>query len=209
MGILLWPVLLVAAQTAVDGAGNDLEAKLFAAVFHQQKAELLDAEARAQGIVLCLAIDPGDAPQSVSPETLKQLGLGPAVRRGAECEVRQGRAVEIATKRAAILVTVGPIEWIKADEAWVTVTQTWSTSKSLRRPYRVVREPDGDLDLSGPDPEGRPVLASAGQTFQSRQAVEPRIETEDLLDSVLLDHGEVDGVPSREAVGAQHDGLGP
>jgi hypothetical protein len=150
MGFILWPFLLVTAQAAPGGAGADLEAKLLAAVFHQQKTELLDAEARAQGIVLCLAIDPGDAPQSVSPETLKQLGLGPAIRRGAECEVRQSRALEIATKRAAVLVTAGPVEWIKADEAWVTVTQTWSASRSLRRPYRVVREPDGTWTSLGP-----------------------------------------------------------
>ncbi len=150
MGLLLGPVLLVTAQAATGASQADLEAKLFAAVFHQQKAELLDAEARAQGIVLCLAIDPGDAPQSLSPETLKQLGLGPAVRRGAECEVRQSRALEIATKRTAVLVTAGPIEWIKADEAWVTVTQTWSTARSLRRPYRVVREPDGEWTSLGP-----------------------------------------------------------
>jgi len=156
MGILLWPVLLVAAQAAPARAEADLEAKLFAAVFHQQKTELLDAEARAQGLVLCLAIDPGDAPQSVSPETLKQLGLGPLVRRGAECEVRQSGTVEIATKRHAILVTAGPIEWIKPDEAWVTVTQAWSTSRSLRRPYRVVREPDGEWTSLGPILKGAP-----------------------------------------------------
>jgi hypothetical protein len=150
MDLLLWPFLLVTGQAALGIGGADLESKLFAAAFHQQKAELLDAEARAQGIVLCLAIDPGDAPQSVTAATLKQLGLGPAMRRGAECEVREGRTVEIATKRAAILVTVGPIEWVKADEAWVTVTQTWSTSRSLRRPYRVVREPDGEWTSLGP-----------------------------------------------------------
>ena len=156
MGILLGSVLVVAAQAAAGGAGPSLEAKLFAAVFHQQKAELLDAEARAQGVVLCLAIDPGDAPQSLSPEAVKQLGLGPAVRRGAECEVRQSRAVEIATKRTAVLVTAGPIEWIKADEAWVTVTQTWSASRSARRPYRVVREPDGEWTSLGPILKGAP-----------------------------------------------------
>jgi hypothetical protein len=83
------------------------------------------AEARAQKLVLCLAIDPG-------------------------------RAVEIATRRPAIVVTVGPIEWVKADEAWVTVTQTWSASKSLRRPYRVVREPDGAWTSLGPILKGAP-----------------------------------------------------
>ena len=151
--------LLVALAQAAPGSTTaaDLEARLFGAVFRQQKTELLDAEARAQGVVLCLAVDPGGAPQSVTAETLKALALGPAVRRGAECEVRRSRAVEIATKRPAIVVTAGPIEWVKADEAWVTVTQTWSVSKSLRRPYRVVREPDGGWTSLGPILRGAPV----------------------------------------------------
>jgi hypothetical protein len=156
MSILLWPLLMAAAQAAPVRSEADLEAKLFAAVFRQQKTELLDAEAQAQGIVLCLAIDPGDAPQSVSAETLARLGLGPAVRRGAECEVRQARTVEIATRRSAILVTVGPVDWVKADEAWVTVNQAWSTSRSVRHPYRVVREPDGAWTCLGPILKGAP-----------------------------------------------------
>lgn len=156
MSILLLPWLLLGAQVATGPTAADVEARLFAAVFHQQKAELLDAEARAQRVVLCLAIDPGGAPQSVSAELLKELGLGPAVRRGAECEVRRSRAVEIATKRTAIVIAVGPIEWVKADEAWVTVTQTWSASRSLRRPYRVVREPDGSWTSLGPILMGGP-----------------------------------------------------
>jgi hypothetical protein len=127
-----------------------LEESLFAAVFHQQKTELLDPEARAAGLVLCLAIDPGGAPQTISREMLHRLRLGPSVRRGAECEVRAHRAVTLATGGPAIVVAVGPIEWIKDDEAWVTVTQTWSASRSLRRPYRVVREPDGAWTSLGP-----------------------------------------------------------
>jgi hypothetical protein len=150
MGTFLLPLWLAGAQAATGASAADLEARLFAAVFRQQRAELLDAEARAQGIVLCLAIDPGDAPQSLSAERLKELDLGPLVRRGAECEVGKTRAVQIATKRTAIIVTVGPIEWVKADEAWVTVTQTWSASRSLRHPYRVVREPDGAWSSLGP-----------------------------------------------------------
>jgi hypothetical protein len=157
MAGLLAPLVLGAQVMTGSATAADLETRLFAAVFRQQKAELLDAEARTQGVVLCLAIDPGDAPQSVSAETLKALGLGPAIRRGAECEVRRSRAVEIATRRTAIVVTVGPIEWVKADEAWVTVTQTWSASKSLRRPYRVVREPDGGWTSLGPILKGAPV----------------------------------------------------
>jgi hypothetical protein len=136
--------------TAAPGTRAALEDRLISAVFQQQKTELLDAEARAAGVVLCLAIDPGGAPQTISREMLYRLRLGPLVRRGAECEVRAPRAVTLATGGPAIVVAVGPIEWIKDDEAWVTVTQTWSPSRSLRRPYRVVREPDGAWTSLGP-----------------------------------------------------------
>jgi hypothetical protein len=162
MSTLLGSLLIVAAQAATGTTAADLEARLFAAVFHQQKTELLDAEARAQGVVLCLAIDPGGAPQSVSAESLKALGLGPAVRRGAECEVQRSRAVEIATKRTAIVVTVGPVEWVKPDEAWVTVTQTWSASRSLRNPYRGPR--------TGRQLDGRAVRPERGSTPRSTRS---------------------------------------
>jgi hypothetical protein len=105
---------------------------------------------------LCLSVDPGGAPQSLTPEALQALHLGPRVRRGAECEVRPLRAEEIATGGPAIVVTVGPIEWVKDDEAWVTVTQAWSASRSLRRPYRVVREPDEAWTALGPILKGVP-----------------------------------------------------
>lgn len=146
--------LLVAAATA-EGAVR-VEDQLYEAVFRQQKTELLDDETRKAGVSLCLSIDPGGAPQSVPKAFLDRLRLGPGIRRGAECEVRASHAVEIASGSRAILVTAGPIEWIKDDEAWVTVTQTWSASRSLRRPYRVVREPDGAWVALGPILIGAP-----------------------------------------------------
>jgi hypothetical protein len=151
------PVLLAAAlAAAAPEPGGPLEDRLYEAVFRQQKTELLDAETRRAGVSLCLSIDPGGAPQSVPKPLLDRLGLGPAIRRGAECEVRMPHAVQIASGSRAILVTAGPIEWIKDDEAWVTVTQTWSASRSLRRPYRVVREPDGAWVALGPILIGAP-----------------------------------------------------
>lgn len=144
--------LALAPQVAADPAETQavVEERLRAAVFRQQYAELLTADPDNKGAVLCLAVDPGGAPQSLTEEALRALRLGPAVRRGALCEVREPSAVEIATGRTAIVVVVGPIEWRGHDEAWITVTQTWSVSRSLRRPYRVVREPDGAWTSLGP-----------------------------------------------------------
>jgi hypothetical protein len=155
-GVLI--AVALAPQVAADPAESQalVEERLRSEVFRQQHAELLVADPDNKGLVLCLSIDPGGAPQSLTEEALRALRLGPAVRRGALCEVRAPRAVEIATGRPAIVVTVGPIEWRGHDEAWVTVTQTWSASRSLRRPYRVVREPDGAWTALGPILIGNP-----------------------------------------------------
>ena len=91
--------------------------------------------------VFCVAIDPGDARQSPSREFVARIV--PAARRvvrSAECEVRKRTTVELATGAAALVVSGGPVEWISADEAWVTVVQVQSRGESLRKQYRVVRE---------------------------------------------------------------------
>jgi hypothetical protein len=145
---LLWLALPVLGPgpTAVD-----VDDALYEAAFRQQRTELLDVDPFVDArTVLCFSIDPGGAPQSVTREHLARLKLGPRVRRGAECEVRTKQTVELATNAPAIVVTVGPIDWQAPDEAWVVVTQTWSVSKSTRRHYRVVREPDGSWTSLGP-----------------------------------------------------------
>lgn len=117
------------------------------AVFRQQVEDLLDTDARARGIVLCLAVDPGRAPQSVSREFLARFRAEPSVRRAAECEARPEGAVTLGRPHPAVIVTAGPIEWIKADEAWVTVSRFRSRENNRRWPYRVVREPTGWVSL--------------------------------------------------------------
>lgn len=117
--------------------------EVFAAVFRQQVEDLLDAEARALGTVLCLAVDPGGAPQSVSREFLVRFRAEPAVRRAAECEARRRGAVTLGASRPAVIVTAGPIDWVAADEAWVTVSRFRSQEDARRWQYRVVREATG------------------------------------------------------------------
>jgi hypothetical protein len=63
--------------------------------------------------------------------------------------------VENITLRPAIVVTAGPIEWIAADEAWVTVRYFRSAHRSWLRRYRLVKEPQswvslGPILLDGP-----------------------------------------------------------
>jgi hypothetical protein len=129
---------------AVDRAK---ETEVFVATFRQQIHEHLDPTARARRTVLCLAIDPGGAPQSPSRELMARLANEPAVRRAAECDARPEGAVEATTRRPAILVTAGPIEWVAEDEAWVGVSFFASAQQSAQRRYRVVREREGWVSL--------------------------------------------------------------
>lgn len=147
--------LAVTALPTVRADEPPQEKDILEAVFQQQVAELLDPIARAQGVVLCLEADPGGAPQSVGKDMLERLKGEASIRRAAACEVGSGRAWEIATGRPAILVTAGPIEPVKTDEVWVTVTQRWSRAHSYRREYRVVREPARWISL-GPIFRGSP-----------------------------------------------------
>jgi hypothetical protein len=133
-----------------DGAGADdreREAAVFVAVFRQQIREHLDATEKARRTVLCLAIDPGGAPQSPSREFMARLANEPSVRKAAECDARPDGAVEATTRRPAIIVTAGPIEWVAEDEAWVAVSYFRSAAQSARRRYRVVREREGWVSL--------------------------------------------------------------
>jgi len=137
-------LLAVGAITAADRAREDA---VLEAAFRQQIQEHLDATERARRTVVCLAIDPGGAPQSASREFMARLAGNPSVRRAAECDPRPTGAVEAMTLRPAIIVTAGPIEWIADDEAWVAVSYFRSARQSAHRRYRVVRERDGWVSL--------------------------------------------------------------
>jgi hypothetical protein len=126
---------------------REKETAVFVAVFQQQVREHLDATEKARRTVVCVAIDPGGAPQSPGPELMARLANEPSVRRAAECDARPEGAVEATTRRPAIIVTAGPIEWVADDEAWVAVAYHRSASQSARRRYRVVREREGWVSL--------------------------------------------------------------
>ena len=131
------------------------ESAVFLAVFQQQIREHLDVTERARGTVLCIAIDPGGAPQSPDRQFMARLASEPSIRLAAECDARPKGAVEATTRRPAIIVTAGPIQWRAPDEAWVTVSYFRSARASALRRYRVVQEQDswvslGPILLDGP-----------------------------------------------------------
>lgn len=140
--------LAVLACLAGGRAGADeRESAVLVAVFRQQVREHLDPTEKARRTVLCLAIDPGGAPQSPSRDLMARLGNEPSVRKAAECDARPEGAVEATTRRPAVIVTAGPIEWVADDEAWVAVSYFRSAAQSARRRYRVVREREGWVSL--------------------------------------------------------------
>ena len=147
---LLAAVLLAengSREARSDAPGRAAADDVFEAVFRQHVEELLDPEARSRGTSLCLGVDPGGAPQSVSREFLDRFRDEPTVRRSAECEARPAGAVTLGVAGPAVIVTAGPIEWVAADEAWVTVSCFWSRARTRRWQYRVVREPTGWVSL--------------------------------------------------------------
>ncbi|HSB61596.1 MAG TPA: hypothetical protein VLI67_07745 [Vicinamibacteria bacterium] len=123
------------------------EMAVFEAVIRQQLDEHLDAGARARGMVLCVGIDPGGAPQTPGKDFMARFRADRAVRRLAECERREAGAVEAMTLRPAVTVTAGPVDWRAADEAWVTVVYFRTKTESAVRKYRVVREDGGWVSL--------------------------------------------------------------
>jgi hypothetical protein len=139
-------LLLLAASSRAAERHAD-EADVFEAALRQQIVEHLDDTARAQGTVICLGINPGEAPQNPSREFMARFRREAAVRRLGECEARPAGAVEGTTSRPAVIVKAGPIDWRASDEAWVTVTYFRTRSESAVRRYRVVREPSGWVSL--------------------------------------------------------------
>jgi hypothetical protein len=138
--LVLFVPLLADAAAFSDGVDED---DILEAVFRQQIPLHLDETARAQGLVVCLGVDPGDAPQSVSREFLARFRHEPAVRRSAECEERPAGAVERTSGAPAVILTGGPVEWIARDEAWVRLVHFRDRGRSSVRTYRVVLEPAG------------------------------------------------------------------
>lgn len=144
---LLGVLACLAARPAAGADEREKETAVFVAVFQQQVREHLDATEKARRTVVCLAIDPGGAPQSPSRELMARMAGEPSVRKAAECDARPEGAVEATTRRPAVIVTAGPIEWVADDEAWVWVSYYRSASASARRRYRVVREREGWVSL--------------------------------------------------------------
>jgi len=132
---------------SLAGADGPRERDVLEAVFRQQIQEHLDASERARGTVVCVGVDAGVGGATAATDLVARLASDKAVRRLAECERRAEGAVEVATSKAAFMVTAGPIEWVAADEAWVTVNYYRTKLLSAKRRYRVVHDRSGWVSL--------------------------------------------------------------
>ena len=138
-------VVLSGSLLLADDRAEELA--VFEATLRQQILEHLDDSDRARQTVVCLGINPGQAPQSPNKEFMTRFRKEPSVRRLTECEARPSGAVEGTTLRPAVIVTAGPIDWRAEDEAWVAVAYFRSRSQSALRKYRVVREVGGWVSI--------------------------------------------------------------
>src|SRR5260221_12917950 len=124
---VLATILLAGHETPlrsdVAAPGQGMADDVFEAAFRGQIEDLLDSEARARGIVLCLAVDPGGAPQSVSREFLARFRAEPSVRRAAEREARPEGGVTLGQPPPAAIGTAGPTLGITATHSLVTVSR--------------------------------------------------------------------------------------
>ena len=148
---LRWTLVLALAPLAALAAPlpdrRAEENAVLEAVLRQQIEVQLDSSARARQMVICLGINPGQAPQSPSREFLARFRTEAAVRAMTECERSSGGAVEGTTGRPAVMVIAGPIDWVSADEAWVDVSYFRTRRDSGLRLYRVVKEKSGWVSL--------------------------------------------------------------
>jgi hypothetical protein len=109
------------------------------------------------GLPICIALDPGDARQSASHAFVAGLKVpGRRFLRSAECEVSETAVVETATRSPALFLVAGPVEWVEADEAWVTITQVRTRAQSITKQYRVVFEDGQRWRALGPVWRGMP-----------------------------------------------------
>jgi hypothetical protein len=114
------------------------EERVLLAMFEQQVPRVR-AAFPGEEVWVCLLVDTGGAPQDPSRRILDALPRG-RLRRGAQCEARGEGAVELATGAPAALLTVGPVEWIADDEAWVKVSRFRDRRRLATATHRVVRE---------------------------------------------------------------------
>jgi hypothetical protein len=140
---------LAVAALAAGAAAQDRsdEDAVFAAALRQQIQEQLDSTERARGTVLCAAIDPGGAPQTPTAGVMKLLAGERQLRPLGACDRRATGAVEAQTRRPAVIVTVGPVEWMAKDDAHVAVSIYRSASSGAHRTYRVVKERTGWVSI--------------------------------------------------------------
>lgn len=136
--VLVSTALLTSGSGAQPAAEPEAELVIEAA-FRQQLAFWLNEDARKTDTVVCLAVDQAGVAHSVPSEYLRRF-RELSVRRAAECEGRDGGAVERATGRPAVLLTVGPVVWRGNDEAWVTVRHFRSRHSTAAQQFRVVKD---------------------------------------------------------------------
>lgn len=139
MAVALVALAASPSGASVTGAGQTMD-DIAEAVVRQQLETWAGKGPSSHRVVVCLAAEQAGRTVSVTPQFLQRFKADPYVRSAAECEVTPTGSVERATRRPAVILTLGPMEWVAGDEVRVKLRHYRTRLVSGTRTYRVVRE---------------------------------------------------------------------
>jgi hypothetical protein len=146
--------LVLVALSGCNGAVSTQQASAVReAVFKHQVVYWLADHARESGLVICLPLGQGER---AAASFLADPRDRSAVRPAEDCDAKPSGAIERATSKPAIIITLTGMTWPTRDEAVVEVEHFRSRMASGRRKYRVVRE-QGEWICLGPIVDMTPV----------------------------------------------------
>jgi hypothetical protein len=138
--------LLLAGSTAsAQTASRDKDAVL-EAVFREQISNFLKVEDR--DAIVCLEVIDGLKAQDPSDALLRRFVDNPNVRKASACTAHPKGAFETLTRKPAVVLTAGPIQWLSGTEAEVQARFFRSAVGHTRPTYRVLKDKDRDRWVS-------------------------------------------------------------
>jgi hypothetical protein len=115
-------------------AGSDHES-IREAVFRQQMRQFL--EGMGEQRVICLAVREGATTRDPSASLMRRFA-GLDVRKVSDCKPDPRGAIELKRRRPAVILTAGPITWVRHDEVDVKATYFKHELAVAAPTYRVV-----------------------------------------------------------------------
>ena len=97
-------------------------------------------EGTGEKLLVCLSVADAKGQRDPSDAFMARFEKASMFRKGSECRADSRGVREAKTSAPAVLVTLGPIEWLGPEEARVKTTYYRSQLRIARPVYRVVKE---------------------------------------------------------------------